>query len=221
MDWSFDGIFGKYDRQSAQRGYQVYKEVCASCHGLRLISFRQLQDLGFSEAETKALAAEYNYDSINDDGDIEDRPGNPSDRFKSPFANAKAAAAMNNGKAPPDLSLMVKARPNGANYIYSLLTGYESAPAHAELQPGLNFNPYFPGEQIAMAAPLQAGQVEYMDGTEATVGQMSQDVVNFLQWTAEPDMEKRKRMGIKIMILLSVMTIFFYAAKVRIWARVK
>lgn len=220
-EWAFDGMFGDFDRQSAQRGYQVYKEVCANCHSMDLVAFRNLQAIGFSEAETKVLAADYDYDIIDDDGEEDTRVGNPSDKFPNPYSNKKAAAAANNGKAPPDLSLMIKARHDGANYVNSILTGYEDAPADVEVGTGLAYNPYFPGKQIAMAAPLSEGQVEYADGTDATVQQMSHDVVTFMQWAAEPEMEYRKKMGIKVLIFLSIMTIFFYVAKVRIWARVK
>ena len=221
MAWSFDGLFGTFDKASAQRGYQVYKEVCSSCHSMDKIAFRNLQELGFSEAEVKVLASAYDYDFINDDGEVESRPGLPSDKLKNPYPNKNAAAAANNGKAPPDLSLMVKARHDGANYVHSLLTGYKDAPAGFELSAGSNYNPYFAGMQIAMAAPLNDGQVSYEDGTESTVEQMSHDVVNFLQWTAEPEMEQRKRMGIKAIAYLAFLTIFFYIAKVRIWSRVK
>lgn len=219
--WSFDGMFGTFDRSSAQRGYQVYKEVCASCHSMDLIAFRNLQELGFSEAEVKVLASDYDYDYINDDGETESRPGLPADKFKKPYPNKQAAAAANNGKSPPDLSLMIKARHDGANYINSLLTGYKQAPEGFEVGAGLAYNPYFPGMQIAMNAPLSDGQVSYEDGTEPTVEQMSRDVVNFLQWTAEPEMEMRKRMGVKALAYLAFLTIFFYLAKVRIWSRIK
>jgi ubiquinol-cytochrome c reductase cytochrome c1 subunit len=188
---------------------------------MNLISFRNLTELGFSEAEVKVLASEYDYDYIDDDGEVATRVGLPSDRFKNPYPNKNAAAAANNGKAPPDLSLMVKARHDGANYTYSLLTGYVDAPADVEVGAGLAYNPYYPGGQIAMAAPLAEGQVSYEDGTEPTVQQMSHDVTNFLQWTAEPEMEMRKRMGIKALAYLAFLTIFFYIAKVRIWARIK
>lgn len=221
VKWSFDGLFGTFDKASAQRGYQVYKEVCASCHSMNLIAFRNLQELGFSEAEVKVLASGTDYDFINDDGDVESRPGLPSDKFKNPYPNKQAAAAANNGKAPPDLSLMAKARHDGPNYIYSILTGYEDAPAGFELSPGSSYNPYFPGMQIAMPKPLSDEQVSYEDGTKPTVEQMSHDLVNFLQWTAEPEMEYRKRMGIKALAYLSFLTVFFYIAKVRIWSRVK
>lgn len=221
MHWSFEGPFGKFDRPSIQRGFQVYKEVCAGCHSLRLLSYRNLQEVGFSEAEVKALAAEYTVkDGPNDDGEMFDRPAKPSDRFVAPFPNEKAARAANNGAFPPDQSLLVKARHDGANYTYSILTGYgEKMPGDFHLGDTMNYNPYFPGGQIAMAAPLSDGAVTYMDGTNATVDQMSRDVVNFLQWAAEPEMETRKELGIKTLAFLFIMTGFFYLAKLRIWAR--
>jgi ubiquinol-cytochrome c reductase cytochrome c1 subunit len=220
--WPFDGIFGTFDRQAAQRGYQVYKEVCAGCHSMRLNAYRNLLEIGFSEAEVKQIASEATViDGPNDDGDMFERPGRMSDRFASPFANEKAARASNNGAYPPDLSLLAKARPNGANYIYSLLTGYEAAPADVNLGEGMYYNSYFPGSQIAMASPLSEDAVEYQDGTQASVDQMARDVVVFLQWAAEPEMEQRKRMGVKALLYLFVFTILFYFAKKRIWQRVK
>lgn len=221
MNWSFDGMTGTVDKQSAQRGFQVYKEVCAACHGLDLISFRNLQDIGFSEAEVKALAASYQInDGPNDDGEMFQRPGKPSDNFPSPYANENAARATHNGAYPPDLSLIVKARPDGANYLYSLLTGYEAAHEGVELSDGQHYNPYFPGGKLAMPAPLSDGQVEYGDGTKASVDQMSRDVVNFLQWAAEPEMQSRKQMGIKVLIYLAIFTAFMYIAKRNIWSRI-
>lgn len=220
--WPFDGITGTVDRQAAQRGFQVYKEVCSSCHSIRLLSYRNLEEIGFSEAEVKAIASGASVkDGPNDSGDMFDRPGRPSDKFVAPFANEKAARASNGGAFPPDLSLIVKARPNGANYLYSLLTGYEEPPADFHMNTGMNFNPYFPGEQIAMPKPLSDGQVTYQDGTAATVDQMSRDVVNFLQWASEPEMEARKTMGLKVLIYLGVFTVLFYLAKKRIWSRLK
>ena len=221
--WSFDGVFGTVDRRAAQRGYQVYKEVCASCHSMRLVSFRNLQEIGFSEAETKAIAAEYQYiDGPDDMGDMFERPGRTSDRFKAPYPNENAARASNGGAYPPDLSLIVKARPNGANYVYSLLEGYEDAPKGVEISAGKSYNKYFPGNQISMPDPLTDGQVEYIDtGVESTHEQMSYDVVNFLQWAAEPEMERRKSMGIKTILFLIVFTLLFYVAKKRIWSRLK
>jgi ubiquinol-cytochrome c reductase cytochrome c1 subunit len=222
MVWSFDGITGTVDKQSAQRGFQVYKEVCSSCHSLRLLSYRNLESIGFSEAEVKSIAAGNSVkDGPNDSGDMFNRPGRPSDKFVPPFANEKAARASNNGAFPPDLSLIVKARSNGANYIYSLLTGYETAPAGFHMNTGMNYNPYFPGQQIAMSKPLSDGQVTYQDGTVASTDQMAKDVVNFLQWAAEPEMEARKAMGLKVLIYLSIFTVLFYFAKKRIWGRLK
>lgn len=219
VNWAFDGMLGKVDRPAAQRGFQVYKEVCASCHGLKRIAFRNLTDLGFSAAEVKEIAAGYTVsDGPNDEGEMFTRPGVPSDRFVQPFANEKAARAANGGAYPPDLSLIVKARPNGANYIYSLLTGYNEPVEHVTPGPGQYANPYFPGSVLAMPAPLASGAVTYQDGTEASVAQMSHDVVSFLQWAAEPEMEHRKQMGIKVLIFLSIMTVFFYFAKKRIWS---
>lgn len=222
VKWPFDGFTGTVDRQSAQRGFQVYKEVCASCHALKRNSYRDLLALGFSEAEVKAIAAEANVkDGPNEAGDMFERPGRISDHFVAPFANDNAARASNNGALPPDLSLIVKARPDGANYVYSLLTGYTEAPEGFKVSDGMHYNAYFPGHQIAMAQPIHDGQVTYQDGVEASVDQMSHDVVNFLQWAAEPEMETRKRMGLKVFGYLAVFTVLFYVAKKRIWKNVK
>lgn len=222
VEWTFDGMFGHVDKASAQRGLQVYKEVCAACHGLKRVAFRNLEDLGFSEAETKALAAGYTItDGPDDLGEMYDRPGIPSDRFVPPYPNENAARAAQNGAYPPDLSLMIKARPDGANYLYSLLTGYKAPPAGFDLPEGMHYNPYFPGMKIAMAAPLADDQVSYEDGMDASVDQMARDVVNFLQWAAEPEMEERKQMGLKVLLFLFVFTGFMYAIKKRIWARIK
>lgn len=221
VHWSFDGITGKVDRVSAQRGFQVYREVCASCHSLKRIAFRNLKEIGFSEAEVKQIASEYSViDGPDDAGDMFERAGRASDRIPGPYPNVKAAQAANGGAYPPDLSLITKARMNGPNYVYSLLTGYEPAPQGVEVPPGQYYNPYFSGGKLAMAPPLSEGIVTYQDGTEATVDQMSRDVVNFLQWTAEPEMEHRKQMGIKVVLFLAVFTILFWIAKKRIWARI-
>jgi ubiquinol-cytochrome c reductase cytochrome c1 subunit len=221
MRWEFDGFFGRLDKQSAQRGFQVYKEVCSSCHGLKLASYRNLQDIGFNEDEVKQIASEYDVaDGPNDEGEMFERPGLPSDRFISPYPNENAARALNGGAYPPDLSLMVKARPDGANYIYSLLTGFKDAPKHFELTEGKYYNPYFEGRQISMIPPLSDDEiVEYSDGTYPTQEQMAIDVVNFLQFVAEPEMEKRKKMGVRTMIFLAIMTTLFMIAKKRVWKK--
>ncbi|MBL0318627.1 MAG: cytochrome c1 [Alphaproteobacteria bacterium] len=222
IQWSFKGALGRVDKQAAQRGFQVYKEVCSSCHSLKRVAFRNLADLGFSEDEVKTLAATYKVqDGPNDAGDMFDRPARPSDRIPEPFANEKAARAANGGAYPPDLSLMVKARHEGADYMYSLLTGFQQPPADMKMNTGMHYNPYFAGGQIAMPAPLAEGAVTYQDGTVASVDQMAQDVVNFLQWTAEPEMEHRKSLGLKVLLFMALFTIMFYVAKVRVWSKVK
>lgn len=314
VDWPFDGVRGTFDKPAIQRGFQVYKEVCSTCHGLHRVPFRALEGAGFSEAEVKSLAAGYSVaDGPNDQGEMFERPGRPSDFLPSPYANEQAARAINNGAYPPDLSLIIKARHDGANYVHALLNGYEPAPAYScktvngegacvqfhrispqaaeeklaalkeleaaqaeaakdapapaakageaaapaeapvktakegdlyfcsdivhneevvdgktvktescnEVGKTMHYNPYFPGKQIAMPQPLKAEQVDYQDGTKASVEQMSRDVVNFLQWAAEPEMENRKRMGIRVMLFLGVFTVFFYIAKKRIWSRIE
>lgn len=222
INWSFDGVLGKMDKPSVQRGLQVYKEVCSACHSLKRVPFRRLTDIGFSEAEAKAFAAEYSVqDGPNDEGEMFERPGRPSDKFPSPYPNDKAARAMNNGGLPPDLSLIVKAREDGANYIHAILTGYRDAPEGVTVPEGAYYNPYFPGGIIKMPHPLSDDQVTYQDNTPATMDQEARDVVNFLQWAAEPEMEARKRMGIKVMMFLAVMTGFFYVVKKRIWSNLE
>ncbi|MDX2113831.1 MAG: cytochrome c1 [Alphaproteobacteria bacterium] len=219
VEWPFKGVFGTVDEQAAQRGFQVYKEVCSACHGLKRIAFRNLADIGFTEAEIKALAATYQIkDGPNEEGEMFERPGKPSDYFPSPFANENQARATHNGAYPLDLSLIVKARDNGANYLYSLLTGYVPAPADVTLGAGMHYNPYFPGKALAMAAPLSDGQVAYQDGTQASIDQMARDVTVFLQWAAEPEMEERKQMGIKVLFFLAVFTGFMFVAYRRLWS---
>lgn len=226
MVWPFDGMTGKFDRQAIQRGFKVYKEVCSACHSLKRVAFRNLSDLGYSEAQIKSIAAGYNIpDGPNDEGEMFERPGRPSDNFPPPYPNDKAArASNNNGALPPDLSLIIKARHDGANYVYSLLTGYSEPPHGFQLGENMHYNPYFAGggHQFSMTPPLiKEGQVQYDDGTKATVDQMARDVVNFLQWAAEPEMEQRKSMGMRVLIFAALMTVVFYMAKVRIWKRVK
>lgn len=217
--WSFNGPFGTFDRGELQRGFQVYKEVCAACHSMNKLSYRHLASIGFSEAEVKAIARQYQVmDGPNDEGEMFERDAIPSDRFKAAYANEKAARAANNGALPPDLSLMAKARANGPDYLYALLTGYKDAPANFQMQAGMNYNEYFPGHQIAMANPLSEGGVTYTDGTNATVSQMARDVSAFLMWAAEPKMEERKSMGVKVMIFLFILAGLLIAARRRIWS---
>ncbi len=221
QDWSFEGIFGTYDRASAQRGLQVYQEVCAGCHSLKFIYYRNLADIGYSAAAIKAFAAENEIeDGPNGEGEMFMRPARPSDRFVRPFPNDNAARAGNNGAFPPDLSLMVEARVGGPNYLHALLTGYVDPPSDMTVMEGMNYNKYFTGNQIAMPPPLSDDAVEYADGTKATVDQMSRDVVMFLAWTSEPNMEERKSMGMKVMLFLFVFTGLLIAVKRRVWADV-
>lgn len=223
LKWEFDGFFGRFDKASIQRGYQVYKEVCSSCHSLKRVAFRNLGEIGFAENEIKQIASEYNVsDGPNDDGDMFDRPGLPSDKFISPFANDNAARSANGGAIPPDLSLIVKARHDGPNYIYSILTGYQDAPDEFPMAQGKNYNPYFEGRQISMPQPLtDDGQVEYKDGTYATKEQMVIDTVNFLQWASEPEMESRKKMGIRTVLFLAILLVILIAAKKAVWKKVE
>ena len=219
MKWPFEGIFGTFDRQSAQRGYQVYKDVCASCHSMKKIAYRNLSDIGFSQDYIKELASQIMVeDGPDDSGEMFDRPGVLSDYLPSPYPNKQAAMASNSGAYPPDLSLIVKARKNGPNYLYSLLTGYTSEEAD---EGGLYENPYFEAGKLAMAPPLSEDIVSYADGTPATVQNMAYDVVNFLQWGAEIEMEQRKRMGIKIISFLIIMLIVMIKAKNIVWSNLK
>ena len=219
VKWSFDGIFGTFDRAELQRGYQIYKEVCSACHSLRYIAYRNLAALEYNEEEIKALASEaIVIDGPDDDGEMFERPGLPSDYHPSPFENDKQAAAANGGALPPDLSLMAKARIGGPDYLYALLIGYEEPPAGFDLMAGLNYNKYFPGHQIAMASPLVDDGVEYADGTAATVEQQARDVTAFLMWAAEPMLEERKQTGLKVIGFLIILTALLYVVKRRIWA---
>ena len=221
LHWSFDGIFGTFDRAQLQRGFQVYQEVCASCHALSYVAYRNLEALGYNEAEIKTIAAEAEVtDGPNDEGEMFVRPGKPSDQFVSPFPNEQAARAINGGAYPPDLSLIVKARANGANYVRALLTGYTDPPADKTLMEGMNYNRYFSGNQIAMAPPLIEDGVEFGDGTPATVAQQAEDVVTFLAWASEPEMEERKTTGIMVVLFLLIFTGLLYASKRKIWADV-
>lgn len=223
-----DGPLGRFDEVQVQRGFQVYKEVCSACHSLKHVAFRNLADLGYTENEVKAIAAAWaETPSINPEtGEPATRKSTPADHFPSPYANEVAARAANNGAAPPDLSLITKAREDGVDYVYSLLTGYQAPPANLprELQPSgvLHYNPYFPNLNLAMAAPLTGeGQVTYADGTKATVDQMARDVTAFLVWTAEPKLEARHQAGWATILFLLMATTLAYLAYRNIWAGVK
>ncbi|XXG61860.1 hypothetical protein AAC387_Pa05g0355 [Persea americana] len=203
--WPHDGILSSYDHSSIRRGHQVYQQVCASCHSMSLISYRDLVGVAYTEEETKAMAAEIEVvDGPNDEGEMFTRPGKLSDRFPQPYSNEQAARFANGGAYPPDLSLITKARHNGQNYVFALLTGYRDPPAGVSIREGLHYNPYFPGGAIAMPKMLNDGAVEYEDGIPATEAQMGKDVVTFLSWAAEPEMEERKLMGFKWIFVLSL-----------------
>ncbi len=221
QDWHFSGPFGTYDRAALQRGFQVYKQVCAACHGLDRIAYRNLAALGYTEGQIKAIAAEITVtDGPNDEGDMFERPGRPSDHFKKPYANDNQAKSVNNGALPPDLSLIVKARVGGPDYVYGILTGYEDAPAGTDLAPGQHWNKVMAGNKIAMPPPLIEGAVAYEDSTPTTVDQYAHDVTHFLAWAAEPEMEVRKQTGIKVVLFLLVFAGIMYAVKRKIWSKV-
>lgn len=222
MDWSFKGPFGQFDKQSAQRGFQVVREVCASCHSMKYFRFRNLAEIGFPADQIKAIAAEYEVEGdIDDAGDPTVRKGEPKDPMPAAFPNENAARASNGGAYPPDLSLITKSRVSGPDYLYSLLTGYSEAPADFKVSPGMNYNPYFKGSQIAMAAPLSDDIVEYQDGTKATVEQMAKDVTMFLAYVGEPKLEDRHSLGLSVLIYLAIFTLLAYLSMKKIWAPVK
>jgi len=224
-DWSFKGLFGKFDRGSLQRGYQVYTEVCSSCHSMKYLSYRNLAEKGgpeFSAAEAKAIAASFEVtDGPNADGEMFLRPAKLSDKFVMPYDNIKAAQASNGGAYPPDMSVLVKARGGGVDYIYSLLQGYDEAPSDMVLDDGVYYNKYMYGNKIKMSAPLMEEAVEYGDGTKATVEQMSKDVTTFLMWAAEPHLESRHQMGFKAIVYLIILTILVYFSMKKIWSRIE
>lgn len=230
VSFTSDGAFGKFDNRQLQRGFQVYKEVCSACHSLKLVAFRDLQNIGYNEAEVKAIAKGFNVSSINPEtGEPATRPGTPADHFPLVFANDVAARAANNNAVPPDLSLMTKARHHGNAYVYSLLTGYQAQPAEllkkfptAATPPGLNYNPYFPTLNLAMAAPLAAdGQVTYTDGTAPTVDNMAKDVAAFLTWTAEPKLQARHAAGWPAVIFILIFCFLAWGAYQSVWRNVK
>ena len=224
-DWSFKGLFGKFDRAALQRGYQVYTEVCSSCHSMKYLSYRNLSEKGgpeFSIEQAKAIAASFEVkDGPNSDGDMFTRPGRLSDKFVMPYDNVQAAQAANGGAYPPDMSVLVKARGGGVDYIYSLLQGYEDPPAGVTLDDGVYYNKYMYGNKIKMANQLSDGLVEYSDGTTASVEQMSKDVTTFLMWSAEPHLESRHQMGFKAIMYLIILTILVYFSMKKIWSRIE
>lgn len=224
-EWTFDGVFGRFDRQQLQRGFQVYREVCSACHGLDYIAFRNLPEIGYSEDQAKVIASDYFIEECCDDqGDIIDRDAILSDYIPNPYPNEQFARASNNGALPPDLSLMTKARADGPDYVYSLMMGYsEDIPAdvEADMMPGMYYNVAFEGNQIAMAPQLFDELLEYSDGTPATMSQMSEDVAAFLHWAAEPKLEVRKQTGVRVFLFTLVFTVLAYFLKRRIWADVE
>ena len=224
-DWTFKGPFGKFDRASLQRGYQVYQEVCASCHSLKYMSYRNLSEKGgpeFSVKEAKAIAANFEIpDGPNPDGEMFTRPGRLSDKFAMPYANEQEAKSANGGAYPPDMSVLVKARKGGVDYIYSVLLGYEEPPQDIKLDDGVYYNKYMYGNKIKMPAPLSDGLIEYTDGTNPTEQQMAKDVVSFLMWTAEPHLEQRHKIGFKAIIYLIILSILVYFSMKKIWSRIE
>ncbi|NKD78023.1 cytochrome c1 [Haematospirillum sp. H1815] len=220
--WSWQGVFGHYDRAQLRRGLQVYQEVCATCHSLKLIRYRNLAEIGLTEDEIKDYAAAFEYqDGFDDSGEPKIRPGIPADPIKAPYPNDQAARAANGGALPPDLSLMAKARPHGPDYLFTLLTSYEEPPKGTEVMAGMYYNPAFPGHQIGMPQMIYDETVTYTDGSPNTAAAISRDIVAFLNWSAEPELEARKSLGVKVMIFLLVMTALFYALKRQIWKDVE
>ena len=224
-DWSFKGLFGKFDRGALQRGYQVYTEVCSSCHSMKYLSYRNLAEKGgpeFTEAQVKAIAASFEVkDGPNADGEMFERPGKLSDKFLMPYANEKEAQAANGGAYPPDMSVLAKARSGGADYLYSVLLGYEDPPSGITLDDGVYYNKYIYGNNIKMAKPLDDDLVEYSDGTIASEEQLAKDVVTFLVWAAEPHLETRHRMGFKVIVYLIILTVLVYFSMKKIWSRIE
>ena len=225
VDWTFKSFFGKFDRASLQRGYQVYNEVCASCHSVKYLSYRNLAEKGgpeFSEDEAKAIASNFEVtDGPDSTGEMFTRPARLSDKFVMPYANEEEAKVANGGAYPPDMSVLVKARKGGADYVYSLLLGYEDPPAEIKLDDGVYYNKYMYGNKIKMSAPLMDEIVEYSDGTKATTEQMAKDVVSFLMWAAEPHLEQRHKFGFRVIIYLVIISVLVYFSMKKIWSRIE
>ena len=217
-EWSFQGFTGTFDRAAVQRGFKVYREVCSGCHSMNLLYYRDLIDIGFSEEEVKAIASEYDVlDGPNDEGEMFERSARPSDKFVDPFLNEQEARLSNNGAYPPDLSVITKARKYGVDYIYNLLMGYQEPPEGTIIGDGMYFNKWVEGNQIAMAQPLDDEYVDYDDGTENNLAQLSKDVTVFLAWSAEPELEVRKKLGIKVILFFVVIGFLFHLVKLRLW----
>jgi len=230
--WSFDGIFGTYDLAAAQRGFQVYSEVCAVCHTMNYLHYRDLTGIGLTPDQVKAVAAAVTVpQGLDDEGNVKTGPGTPADQFVNPYplydptlnivrTNEQADRAAHNGALPPDLSLIVNAREGHADYVYGILTGFSDPPASMHMMDGMNYNKYFPGHQIAMPPPLHDGQVTYADGTSASVEQMAHDVVTFLAWAGNPELVERKQIGVRWVLFFVLMTGLTYAVKRKVWADV-
>ena len=222
-NWSFNGIFGTFDRASLQRGYQVYQEVCSRCHSVQHLSYRNLSEEGgpeFSIEEAKKIASQFEVeDGPNSDGEMFLRPGKLSDKFVKPYPNVEASTAANGGAYPPDMSVLAKARVGGANYIYSLLLGYDEAPVGFELDEGVYYNKYMSGNKIKMSEPISDGIVEYSDGTEATKEQITKDITAFLVWSSEPHLESQHKMGFKAIIYLIILITLVYMSKNKVWSQ--
>ena len=223
--WSFKGFFGKFDRASLQRGYQVYTEVCAACHSMKYLSYRNLYEPGgpeFSKEQAKIIASQFELtDGPNSDGEMFTRAARLSDNFVGPYENVQAATAANGGAYPPDMSVLVKARKGGADYIYSLLLGYEEPPEGITLDDGVYYNKYMAGNKIKMSNPLSEDIVTYLDGTKATEEQMAKDVTSFLAWSAEPHLEARHKIGFRALVYLFIMTVLVYFSMKKLWSRIE
>ncbi|HVY15062.1 MAG TPA: cytochrome c1 [Rhodopila sp.] len=221
-NWSFNNLFGTYDLAAAQRGFQVYSQICSNCHSMQMLHYRDLAGIGLSPEQIKAVAAAVTVpQGVDDQGNPKEGPATPADEFRSPFPNPQAARAANGGALPPDLSLIVNAREGHANYVYGILTGFTNPPAGFKMQDGMHYNKMFPGHQIAMPQPLQDGSVDYTDGTPNNLAQEAHDVVTFLAWASNPELTERKQMGVRVILFLMVMTGLTYAVKRKVWADVE
>jgi len=221
QDWSFNGAFGTYDRAALQRGFQVYREVCAACHSMNLLAYHDLSGIGYSDAEVKAIAASVSVADEDDSGQPMERPGRPSDRFKAPFPNEKAAQAANNGALPKDLSLIVRGREYGPDYVFALLTEFGDPPKDVKMANGMYYDAEFPGHQIAMPPPLSDDRVTFADGTKANVAEEARDVVTFLSWASDPHLEDRHRLGARVMIFLAAFSGVMYGVKRKVWSKIE